>query len=66
MSCIEFYQELRKLEDFKDTPIIAVTALAMNGDKERIITVGFNDYIFKPLNIKVLRELIPFYIKITG
>ena len=52
MSCIEFYQELRKLEDFKDTPIITVTAFAMNGDKERIITVGFNKYIFKPLNIK--------------
>ena len=34
ISGIEICQELRKLEDFKDIPIIAVIAFAMKGDKE--------------------------------
>ena len=58
MSGIEICQELRKIEKFKKTPIIAVTALAMKGDKDRIMAAGFTDYISKPIKIKVFRETI--------
>ncbi len=58
MSGIEICQELRKIEKFRDVPIIAVTALAMKGDKDRIMAAGFTDYISKPIKIKVFRETI--------
>ena len=44
MNGIEICNELRKMDKFKDTPIIAVTSFAMKGDKERILKAGFNQY----------------------
>jgi PAS domain S-box-containing protein len=42
----------------KHIPIIAMTAHAMAGDKERCLTAGMDDYVSKPLNIKKLFEAI--------
>ena len=41
-----------------DTPIIAVTANAMKGDRERYIEAGMNDYVSKPINPLALSEAI--------
>jgi len=54
----EICKELRKLERFKNTPILAVTSIAMKGDKERILEAGFNDYISKPIFVKNFKEII--------
>ncbi len=43
---------IKKLPGYKDIPIIAVTAYALPGDKDRFIASGFNSFISKP----VLRE----------
>jgi two-component system cell cycle response regulator DivK len=58
ISGIEICTELRKIEDFKEVPIIAVTSFAMKGDKERILAAGFNDYIAKPIKVAEFRELV--------
>jgi PAS domain S-box-containing protein len=45
---INIARMLREREDYKNTPLIAVTALAMTGDKERILASGCSHYISKP------------------
>jgi CheY-like chemotaxis protein len=40
------------------TPIIAVTALAMTGDREKCIEAGANDYFSKPVALKKLTDRI--------
>ncbi len=50
MNGYEVAQELRKLPDVKETPIIAVTSYAMPGDKEKALEAGCTGYIEKPIN----------------
>ena len=58
ISGIDICTELRKMDKFKEVPIIAVTSFAMKGDKERILAAGFNDYIAKPIKVADFRELV--------
>ena len=48
--------ELRKQQQFKDLPIIAMTANAMAVDRERCLQAGMNDHVAKPIDVKELFE----------
>ena len=43
-------QHFKSEPRLKNIPVIAVTALAMVGDREKVISAGFNGYIAKPIN----------------
>jgi len=45
---------IRSLDGYRGVPIVAVTAKAMVGDREKCIEAGANDYIAKPVNVDVL------------
>jgi CheY-like chemotaxis protein len=49
------FRELRDDERFNATPIIALTASAMQGDRERALSAGFTSYLAKPIGLNVLR-----------
>ncbi len=55
---LEATRRLRSMPRFVSTPIIALTALVMPGDRERCIAAGATDYISKPVKLKQLAELI--------
>jgi CheY-like chemotaxis protein len=53
---------IRALPGYGNIPIIAVTAQAMKGDREKCISAGANGYISKPVNIDELIELLNEYL----
>jgi CheY-like chemotaxis protein len=56
-------REIRKNPQFKDLPIIAMTANAMAGDKEKVMEAGMWDHIAKPLNVGDMFATIAKWIK---
>lgn len=53
-----FEATIKIRENFGDVPIIAQTAYAMVGDKDKILAAGCNDYISKPIVEEILLEKI--------
>ena len=58
MDGYEAMQEIRKQERFSNLPVIALTAKAMQGDREKCIKAGANDYISKPVDKERLLSVI--------
>jgi len=54
MDGLEAIRHLRADQRFISTPIIALTALAMTGDRELCLEAGANEYMSKPVSLKVL------------
>lgn len=50
----KMFAELRADSAYDDVPIIALTAHAMAGDKERVMEAGFSGYIAKPFSVATL------------
>ena len=50
-----------KIREFSNIPIIALTASALEGDKEKFLECGMNDYLSKPLDIQKLKHILEKY-----
>lgn len=55
---IEVLNQIRKLEHHKNTPAISLTAFATNMSKKEFLQKGFNEYLAKPFERKVLIDLV--------
>jgi HAMP domain-containing protein/CheY-like chemotaxis protein len=58
MDGYETMQSIRTMNQFKTLPIIALTAKAMKGDREKCINAGASDYITKPVDTQQLLSLL--------
>jgi len=58
MNGIEAIQHIRRKPEWKHLPVIAVTAKAMSGDRERCMEAGASDYLTKPVNVDQLISII--------
>lgn len=63
MDGYEATRRIRSQEKFKDLPVIAMTANAMKGDKEKVLAVGMDDHIAKPFAPKVLFSTLAKWLK---
>jgi CheY-like chemotaxis protein len=57
MDGYEAMRHIRNSMNMKELPIIALTAKAMTGDREKCIEAGASDYISKPVDINKLQSL---------
>jgi two-component system cell cycle response regulator DivK len=62
ISGLEVTALLKKEDDLKSIPVVAVTAFAMKGDEEKIREGGCEDYIAKPISVTEFMDVIKKYL----
>ena len=51
-------KHIKELENNANTPVIAVTAHAMSGERDRLLAAGMDDYLTKPIEEHVLQQVL--------
>jgi len=58
VSGLDVTRDLKADPDLKDIPVVAVTALALRGDEERVMAAGCDAYISKPISVAKFLEVV--------
>ncbi|MBX2976732.1 MAG: response regulator [Ignavibacteriaceae bacterium] len=61
MNGFEATERIRQMPEYQSTPIIALTAFAMKGDREKCLEAGATDYIPKPIDSQEFIEKVKYY-----
>lgn len=59
----EVTRRLKSREEFKNVPVVALTAHAMKGDREKAICAGCEGYISKPINVRSFPEQVAYFLR---
>lgn len=63
---LEFTRQLKQDPDFRDLPVVALSAYAMKGDVERALASGCSGYISKPINTRDFAATVAGYLAPHG
>jgi putative two-component system response regulator len=63
MDGYEVMRRIREIPSFRTLPIIALTAKAMKGDREKCLQAGASDYVAKPVNTEQLLSLVRMWLQ---
>ena len=63
MDGYEATRKIREQDKYKDLPVIAMTANAMAGDKEKVLAAGMNDHIGKPIDVDAMFITLSHWVK---
>jgi two-component system cell cycle response regulator DivK len=63
---LELARELGSRPGWEDVPVVAVTALAMRGDRERILDAGLSGYIAKPVDVSTFADTVRAHLRSRG
>jgi CheY-like chemotaxis protein len=66
MDGLETMRAIRQMPEFRELPIIALTAKAMVGDREKCIEAGATDYVTKPVDLEHLFSVLRVWIDRAG
>ena len=61
MNGFEATRRIREIEEYRETPIVALTAFAMKGDREKCLDAGATDYIPKPIDSQEFIQKVKYY-----
>jgi two-component system cell cycle response regulator DivK len=63
---VEALRQIRASATGRGVPVVAVTAFAMNDDRERAFDSGFTGYVEKPINVRGLPQQVRDFIRLGG
>jgi CheY-like chemotaxis protein len=66
MDGLEATRRIRQELGLDQLPVIALTALAMGGDRERGLKAGVNEYVTKPVSLRELASVIEAHLPARG
>lgn len=61
-SGLDLLRQLQAHSDLQSIPVVVITAMAMAGDRETVLTLGANDYLTKPVDIACLESILMEYL----
>lgn len=61
-----FLAELRQKAQWASVPVVAVTAYAMAGDRERLLATGFDGYISKPIDTRTFGAAVEAFLSVPS
>ena len=64
MSGVDAMKNLRMRAETREIKILAVTSLAMQGDRERLLGEGFDGYIQKPIDLVELPDIVKKHLRV--
>ena len=62
----EALRQIRAATDGPDVPVVAVTAFAMDDDRERAFASGFDGYVEKPISVRALPQQVRDFLELGG